>query len=197
MAEVEVVACVAVDVCSGQSITALLVRQFGRCDPSAISQAAQQQRSVLGQLSDVQKSLSDSTKKLQAAWSLGAATASMAATMGQLSSAYGDLVNHGGSLAQQLEAAAKLLQDALRIMQLVKSANAACAALMSNPWTMGAAKALGSATAVQVTAWIAVVAQAVMAIGQVLQLLQESTQTTNNTTTAIGQTLSSAGIAAT
>jgi hypothetical protein len=189
MAEVELIACVAVDVCSGQQITVLLAQQLGRSDPQAISQVAQQQRTVLGQLGDLQKSLADSTKKLQAVWSVGSATAGMASTMGQLSGAYAELVNHGSSLAQQLEAAAKLLQDAQRIMQLVKAANASCAALMSNPWTMGAAKALGSVTAVQVTAWIAVVAQAVMAIGQVLTLIQRSTQTTNNTTTAIGQAL--------
>ncbi|GIH21035.1 hypothetical protein [Rugosimonospora africana] len=192
MAPTEVIVCVAVDVCSGRQISVLLAQQIGGCDPQAIAQIAQQQSQILGQLDNVQKSLSDSTKKLQAVWTLGTSTASMASTLGQLDGCFGALISQGTSAAQQIQAAATLLQDVTRIVQFVKAANAACAALMCNPFTAGAARALGTATAVQVTAWMSVVAQVLSAIGQVLSAVQQSTQSTNGTTTTVAELLAPA-----
>jgi hypothetical protein len=183
------VTCAAVDACSGVPVTSTLIKHFGGVDPQAALVNAQSQVTVLARMGEVGTALGRSASKLESLWTLGEAGAGAAGAFGQIRGCFGDLVGQGTDLAKQIQAAGKLLQSALRILEIVKAANKAVAALMATPWSMPAAKALAIATAAQTMSWIGMVAQAATTIGQVLSAVQQAVQTTRSATAAIGSAL--------
>jgi hypothetical protein len=99
---------------------------------------SQSQTMTLARMGEVGKALGKSCPNWSHVWKLGSAGASAAGAINQIKGCLGDIVGQGTSLAKQIQAVAKLLQTAVKIIDIVKAANAAVAALMSNPWTHAA-----------------------------------------------------------
>lgn len=189
MNAVNVVACPAVDAMSHQPVSSTLMQKLGRVDHGALLVNAQQQVTVLARMGEVTTALGRSVSKLESLWKLSTASAGAATSIGQIRGCFGDLVGQGKGLAGQVQAAGSLLQNALRILEFVKAANKAVAALMCTPWSMPAAKALATATAATTIGWLGMVAQMAMSIGQAISAVQQATQATDGTTAALGNVL--------
>lgn len=176
-------------VCGGYRVPIDLARMDNDC--GAIVQNAQQQMAVVTKMVQVARTIEDTVKKLEPLWSAGTAAASMAGTYKQICGCMNDLNGQGGDLGKQIQSIGKLLETVNRIIQFVKGANAMCSALMSNPFSMSAAKACASATQVQTGGFLGMLTQAVNAVGQVVSAIQQSTQGTSNTMNQIGAQLGS------
>lgn len=199
MSAVGLVACTAIDACSGVPVTSTLAQQFGGVNPGAMLTNSHSQVMTLTRMGEVGTALGKSVSKLESVWQLGSAGAGAVGAVGQIKGCLGEIVGQGTSLAKQIQAVGKLLQTAIKIIDIVKAANKAVAALMSNPWTHVAARVLASATAIKTLSWIAMVAQTATSIGQALGAVQQATHKTDSTTKAIGTALESgsAGTSAT
>jgi len=159
------------------------------CDPGAVQQNANAQITVMARAGEVGKQLEGSMKKLETLWKAGAAAADAVAAFGQLRSSFGDLVGQGADLGQRIQAIGRILQTTIKIAQFVKAANAAVAALMSNPFSMSAARALATATTAQTAGWLGMLAQTIMTVGTVISAIQQAIQQTEGKTAAIGKAL--------
>jgi hypothetical protein len=195
MSAVTLVACFAIDACSNTPVTSILCKQFSNVNPSAIQSNSHAQSATLSRIGEVGNSLGKSVSKLEQVWKVGAAANSAVNSINQIKGCLGEIVGQGTSLANKIQAVGKLLQTAIKIIDIVKAANAAVAALMSNPWTHAAARVLASATAIKTIAWIAMVAQQAMALGNALSAVQHATHKTDSTTKAIGSALGDGGSA--
>jgi hypothetical protein len=189
MSAVGMVACPAVDACSNQPVSSTLMRKLGGIDCGSILTNAEQQVSVLARAGEVSTALGRSMSKLEALWKLSNASTNAAGAFGQIQGCFGDLTGQGTSLAKQIQSAGSMLQNALRILEYVKMANKAVAALMCTPWSMPAARALASVTAATTTSWLAMVAQMAVTIGQAISTVQQATQSTGSTTASLGTAL--------
>jgi hypothetical protein len=189
MGAVDMVACPAVDACSNQPVSSTLMRKLGGIDCGSILVNAEQQASVLARAGELSTALGRSMSKLEALWKLSNASTNATGAFGQIQGCFGDLTGQGTSLARQIQSAGTLLQNALRILEYVKMANKAVAALMCTPWSMPAARALATVTAATTMSWLAMVAQMAVTIGQAISAVQQATQSTGGTTAALGSAL--------
>ncbi|HEY8473782.1 MAG TPA: hypothetical protein VIL37_14265 [Natronosporangium sp.] len=166
-----------------------LMSKIVSCDPAAVQQNADAQITVVARAGEVGKQLEGSMKQLETLWKAGAAVAGAVSAFNQLRSAFDDLVGQGTQLGERIQAIGRILQNTIRIVQFVKAANAAVAALMSNPFSMSAARALAGATTVQTASWLGMLAQAIMTIGTVISAIQQAVQQTESTTAEVGKAL--------
>lgn len=180
----EKVSCGALIVCGGFRVPIDLAKMDNEC--GEIVQNAQQQIVVVNKMVKVTKAIEDTLKKLEPLWSAGTAAASMAGAYQQICGSLNDLNGQGEDLGKQIQAIGKLLETVNRIVTFVKGANAMCAALMSNPFSMSAAKACANATQVSTGTFLSSLTQFVNAVGQLVSAIQQSTQGTSNTVGQIG-----------
>jgi uncharacterized protein YukE len=183
------ITCVALDMGAPPPTSALLNQQLRGLDFGAVLQNAQEQVTVMARVGEVGKAFEKSTTKLQSLWSLGSAGANAKGAFDQLHGSMGDLVKQGGDLAKQVQAAGKLLQSVLQILKFTQAANAAVAALLPNPFTHAAGRALAAVSKAQVVVQLGMIAQMAGSIGQVMSVIQQATHKTNSTTAELGNIL--------
>jgi uncharacterized protein YukE len=187
------VSCFALDAGAPPPTSAVLNQQLQGCDFGAVLRNAQDQITVMARVGEVGKAFEQSTTKLQQLWKLGAAGASAKGAFDQLQGGLGDLVKQGGDLAKQIQAAGKVLQSVLQLLKFVQGANAAVAALLPNPFTHAAGRALAAVSKAQIVVQLAMIAQMAASIGQLMSAIQQATQKTNSTTAQVGDALNGGG----
>jgi hypothetical protein len=183
------VSCFALDAGAPPPTSLLLNQQLRGCDFGAVLQNAQEQVTVMARAGEVGKALQQSTTKLQSLWKLGSASAGAMGAFDQLHGGLGDLVKQGGDLAKQIQAAGKILQSVLQILKFTQAANAAVAALLPNPFTHAAGRALAAVSKAQIVVQLGTIAQMAASIGTVMSAIQQATHKTNSTTAELGSVL--------
>ena len=158
-------------------------------DCGAVMANAQQQVAVVKRMVQVAKAIEDTLKKLEPLWSAGTAATSMSRAYQQICGSLNELNGQGEDLGKQIQAIGKILETVNRIVTFVKGANAMCAALMSNPFSMSAARACASATQVQTGTFLSTLTQFVNAVGQLVSAIQQATQGTSDAVRQVGDQL--------